>query len=67
MLDSLRCPHCLSEQIEEYSVYETKHNGSRKLSAILILAILPISGYEGAGSRWGMSVLAVGGRRTGTT
>jgi hypothetical protein len=24
MLDSLRCPHCLSEQIEEYSVYETK-------------------------------------------
>ena len=31
MLDSLRCPHCLSEQIAEYSVYETKHNGSRKL------------------------------------
>ena len=31
MLDSLRCPHCLSEQIEKYSVYETKHNGSRKL------------------------------------
>jgi CPA1 family monovalent cation:H+ antiporter len=36
-------------------------------AAILILAILPISGYEGAGSRWGMSVLAAGGRRTGTT
>jgi hypothetical protein len=35
--------------------------------AILILAILPISGYEGAGLRWGMSVLAAGGRRTGTT
>ena len=31
MLDSLRCPHCRSEQIAEYSVYETKHNGSRKL------------------------------------
>ena len=31
MLNSLRCPHCLSEHIEEYSVYETKNHGSRKL------------------------------------
>jgi transposase-like protein/IS1 family transposase len=31
MLNSLCCPHCLSEQIEEYSVYETKHNERRKL------------------------------------
>lgn len=39
----------------------------QRVPAILILAILPISGYEGAGSMWGMSVLAVGGKRTGTT
>ena len=31
MLNTLRCPHCLSEHIEEYSLYETKNNGIRKL------------------------------------
>ena len=31
MPNSLCCPHCLSEPIEEYSVYETKSNGTRKL------------------------------------
>lgn len=31
MLNSLHCPHCLSEQIEDYSLYETKNNGTRKL------------------------------------
>ena len=31
MLNSLCCPHCLSEHIEDYSVYETKNNGTRKL------------------------------------
>ena len=31
MLNSLHCPDCLSEHVEEYSHYETKSNGSRKL------------------------------------
>ena len=31
MLDSLHCPHCLSEHLEDYSVYETKSHGRRKL------------------------------------
>lgn len=31
MLNSLCCPHCLSESIEDDSHYETKTNGSRKL------------------------------------
>ena len=31
MLNSLHCPHCSSEQIEDYSLYETKNNGTRKL------------------------------------
>ena len=31
MPNSLCCPHCLSEHIENYSVYETKNNGTRKL------------------------------------
>jgi len=31
MLNTLRCPHCLSEHIAEYSLYETKYNGLRKL------------------------------------
>ena len=31
MPNSLCCPHCLSEHIEDYSVYETKNNGTRKL------------------------------------
>ena len=31
MPDSLCCPHCLSELIEDYSIYETKNNGTRKL------------------------------------
>ena len=31
MSNSLRCPHCLSEHIKDYSVYETKNNGTRKL------------------------------------
>jgi len=31
MLNTLRCPHCLSEHIEDYSFYETKNNGTRKL------------------------------------
>ena len=31
MPNSLCCPHCLSEHIEDYSVYETKSNGTRKL------------------------------------
>ena len=31
MPNSLCCPHCLSEPIEDYSVYETKSNGARKL------------------------------------
>ena len=31
MLHTLRCPHCLSEHIEDYSFYETKNNGTRKL------------------------------------
>ena len=31
MLNSLRCPHCLSEQIQDYSDYKTKCNGTRKL------------------------------------
>ena len=31
MPNSQRCPHCLSEPIEDYSVYETKSNGTRKL------------------------------------
>ena len=31
MLSSLRCPHCLSEQIEEYNIYQTINNGSRKI------------------------------------
>ena len=31
MLNSLHCPHCLSEHIKDYSVYETKSHGSRKL------------------------------------
>jgi transposase-like protein len=31
MLHILRCPHCLSEHIEDYSFYETKNNGTRKL------------------------------------
>ena len=31
MLNTLRCPHCLSEHIKDYSRYETKHNGIRKL------------------------------------
>jgi transposase-like protein len=31
MLNTLRCPHCLSEHIEDYSLYETKNNGTRKL------------------------------------
>jgi transposase-like protein len=31
MLNALRCPHCLSEHIEDYSAYETKNNGTRKL------------------------------------
>ena len=30
MLNTLRCPHCLSEHIEDYSFYETKNNGTRK-------------------------------------
>jgi transposase-like protein len=31
MLNLLHCPHCSSEQIEDYSLYETKNNGTRKL------------------------------------
>jgi len=31
MLNALRCPQCLSEHIENYSAYETKNNGTRKL------------------------------------
>ena len=31
MLNPLHCPDCLSEHVEEYSHYETKSNGSRKL------------------------------------
>jgi transposase-like protein len=31
MLNSLRCPHCISEQIQDYSHYKTKCNGTRKL------------------------------------
>jgi transposase-like protein len=31
MLNSRRCPHCLSEHIQDYSLYETKSNGTRKL------------------------------------
>ena len=31
MLSSLHCPHCLSERIEEYKIYQTITNGSRKL------------------------------------
>ena len=31
MINSLRCPHCLSESLEDYSHYETKNNGNRKL------------------------------------
>ena len=31
MPNSRCCPHCLSEHIEDYSVYETKSNGARKL------------------------------------
>ena len=31
MLNSLRCPHCLSEHIQDYSSYETKSDGTRKL------------------------------------
>jgi len=31
MSNSLCCPHCLSEPIEEYSAYETKSNGTRRL------------------------------------
>ena len=31
MINSLRCPHCFSESLEDYSHYETKNNGSRKL------------------------------------
>ena len=30
MPNSQRCPPCLSEPIEDYSVYETKRNGTRK-------------------------------------
>jgi transposase-like protein len=31
MLNPLHCPDCLSEHVEEYSHYETKSNGNRKL------------------------------------
>jgi transposase-like protein len=31
MLNPLHCPDCFSEHVEEYSHYETKSNGSRKL------------------------------------
>lgn len=31
MLDSLHCPHGLSEHLEDHSVYETKSHGRRKL------------------------------------
>jgi len=31
MLNTQRCPHCLSEHIEDYGVYKTKGNGDRKL------------------------------------
>jgi transposase-like protein len=31
MLTSLRCPHCLSENIKDHSIYQTKNNGPRTL------------------------------------
>jgi transposase-like protein len=31
MVTSLRCPHCLSENIKDHSLYKTKNNGPRKL------------------------------------
>ena len=34
MLHTLRCPHGLSEHIEDYSFYETKNNGTRKLYSL---------------------------------
>lgn len=31
MFNSLRCPYCLSTQVKDHSVYDTKNNGTRKL------------------------------------
>jgi len=35
MLNSLHCPYCLSEHVEDYSHYETKNNGNDALSSTI--------------------------------
>ncbi len=40
MLDTLRCPHCLFEHLEDYSFYETKIDLGPELGGIGLIKII---------------------------